>query len=346
MRPDARASGRASTPRSPRSSSRTGASVRRTRCPAASSSASPWPGRSRCGPACSCSTSRRPISTPTARPSVRVGPGAGRRPAGCDARSGGASGRRVAAAGRSRGRHRCRRRGCRRWAAGRRLSRARRTARRCRRLGAGLPAGRASAPRPAAPVGARDRRARRLPVSGHARGRRRECRSVGPLVGGAGDHRAERERQVDPRAADRRAARTPDRAGDRWARRSRAGHGHEPIAGWPARDLVGRIGTVFQDPEHQFLTGSVREELLLGPRRAGLSDDGRRPRVPMSCSSDCASTHLAAANPFTLSGGEKRRLSVATALATRAGAPRARRADLRPGSPHLGRARPSPCRAA
>ncbi len=57
-----------------------------------------------------------------------VGPGAGGRPAGCDARSGGASGRRVPAAGRSRDRHRCRRWGRRRWAAGGRLSQARRTA--------------------------------------------------------------------------------------------------------------------------------------------------------------------------------------------------------------------------
>jgi energy-coupling factor transport system ATP-binding protein len=94
-----------------------------------------------------------------------------------------------------------------------------------------------------------------------------------------------------------------------------AGHGHEPIAGWPARDLVGRIGTVFQDPEHQFLTGSVRQELLLGPRRAGLSEAvaGRRADELLD---RLRLTHLAAANPFTLSGGEKRRLSVATALAT------------------------------
>nr|MBA3740830.1 ABC transporter ATP-binding protein [Chloroflexota bacterium] len=52
-----------------------------------------------------------------------------------------------------------------------------------------------------------------------------------------------------------------------------AGHGRESIANWPARDLVRRIGTVLQDPEHQFLTGSVREELLLGPRRAGIAEE-------------------------------------------------------------------------
>ena len=36
----------------------------------------------------------------------------------------------------------------------------------------------------------------------------------------------------------------------------------------------------------------------------------------MPCSSACGSTHLERANPFTLSGGEQRRLSVGTMLAT------------------------------
>jgi len=95
----------------------------------------------------------------------------------------------------------------------------------------------------------------------------------------------------------------------------RAGHGHEPIARWPARELVRRIGTVFQDPEHQFLTASVRDELLLGPRRAGVPEAvGRRRAEELLDRLHLAP--LAEANPFTLSGGEKRRLSVATALAT------------------------------
>jgi energy-coupling factor transport system ATP-binding protein len=93
------------------------------------------------------------------------------------------------------------------------------------------------------------------------------------------------------------------------------GHGHEPISRWPARELVRRIGTVFQDPEHQFLASSVRDELLLGPRQAGASEVTARRRADELL----ARLHLAPlaeANPFTLSGGEKRRLSVATALAT------------------------------
>jgi energy-coupling factor transport system ATP-binding protein len=83
----------------------------------------------------------------------------------------------------------------------------------------------------------------------------------------------------------------------------------------PARRLVARVGTVFQDPEHQFVTGRVDEELMVGPLRTGrYAPDARR--IAMDLLERLGLTHLAAANPFTLSGGEQRRLSVATALAT------------------------------
>jgi energy-coupling factor transport system ATP-binding protein len=87
----------------------------------------------------------------------------------------------------------------------------------------------------------------------------------------------------------------------------------------PPPQLAATVGSVFQDPEHQFLTGSVREELLLGPGRGpgGGAGDAARAAELMD---RLHLTALADANPFTLSGGEKRRLSVATALT---GAPRA-----------------------
>ncbi|HEY8180048.1 MAG TPA: ABC transporter ATP-binding protein [Candidatus Limnocylindria bacterium] len=93
------------------------------------------------------------------------------------------------------------------------------------------------------------------------------------------------------------------------------GRGHEPIWRWPAQELVRYVGTVFQDPEHQFLTGSVRDELMLGPRRIGLDEPAARGRAD-ELLSRLQLEPLAGVNPFTLSGGEKRRLSVATALAT------------------------------
>lgn len=91
------------------------------------------------------------------------------------------------------------------------------------------------------------------------------------------------------------------------------GKGHDPIWRWPAGELAQRIGTVFQDPEHQFLTGSVLDELRLGPIQAGL-ERAAVDRRASELLDRLHLTHLAEANPFTLSGGEKRRLSVATAL--------------------------------
>jgi energy-coupling factor transporter ATP-binding protein EcfA2 len=84
---------------------------------------------------------------------------------------------------------------------------------------------------------------------------------------------------------------------------------------WRAAQLADRIGTVFQDPEHQFLTSRVRDELAFGPARRGVPVAEVERRVA-ALLDRLHLTHLAEANPFTLSGGEKRRLSVATALTT------------------------------
>jgi energy-coupling factor transport system ATP-binding protein len=91
---------------------------------------------------------------------------------------------------------------------------------------------------------------------------------------------------------------------------------HGPPHRWPARALLSRVGTVFQDPEHQFLRTTVLDELLHGPRLLGepAADGDRRAGELLE---RLRLTRLARANPYTLSGGEKRRLSVATALATR-----------------------------
>ena len=68
---------------------------------------------------------------------------------------------------------------------------------------------------------------------------------------------------------------------------------------------------MFQSPEHQFLTGSVRAELEVGPRALRLGAEERAARVDELLGA-LRLDRLAEANPFTLSGGEKRRLSVAT----------------------------------
>jgi energy-coupling factor transport system ATP-binding protein len=83
---------------------------------------------------------------------------------------------------------------------------------------------------------------------------------------------------------------------------------------WSPRDLLTRIQTVFAEPRHQFLTRTVFDEVVLGPRRTG---DPRARGRGGAVLEHLGLAGLAAANPWTLSGGEQRRLSVATALATR-----------------------------
>ena len=88
-----------------------------------------------------------------------------------------------------------------------------------------------------------------------------------------------------------------------------AGDPHE----WSSKQLLGRMSMVFQEPEYQFLAATVAEELAIGPRAAGMSEEEIAPLVDEHLEA-LGLTALARANPMTLSGGEKRRLSVATAL--------------------------------
>lgn len=85
-----------------------------------------------------------------------------------------------------------------------------------------------------------------------------------------------------------------------------------------ARTRSSRIGFVFQNPEHQFIAHTVFDELAHGLRLQHLPDDEVRSRTEHLLErfglADKARIH-----PFLLSGGQKRRLSVGTALV--AGAP-------------------------
>jgi len=78
---------------------------------------------------------------------------------------------------------------------------------------------------------------------------------------------------------------------------------HWDVPTWTPAQMLSRIGYVFQEPEYQFIRGTVPDEDELAARTDDLA---ARLRL----------NHLLDANPFTLSGGEKRRLSVASALAT------------------------------
>ena len=106
----------------------------------------------------------------------------------------------------------------------------------------------------------------------------------------------------------------PEAAGEVVAAPQLAGRAGRRPSLWKSRELLTRIGTVFQEPEHQFLASTVRDELAIGPRSRGVAPA----TVDIIVDELLERLHLAplaAANPFTLSGGQKRRLSVATVLA-------------------------------
>lgn len=71
-----------------------------------------------------------------------------------------------------------------------------------------------------------------------------------------------------------------------------------------------RVGMVFQHPEHQFLRRTVREEVAHAHRAATRAADG--PSVE-SILDRFGLRHVADADPFRLSGGQQRRLTLASA---------------------------------
>ena len=87
----------------------------------------------------------------------------------------------------------------------------------------------------------------------------------------------------------------------------------EPIR-WTSSQLAARIAYVFQNPEHQFARGTVLDEVKLAPLRTGMSEDRAQARA-LELLGRFRLRQYARANPYTLSGGEKRRLTVASALA-------------------------------
>src|SRR5690606_2286912 len=82
----------------------------------------------------------------------------------------------------------------------------------------------------------------------------------------------------------------------------------------PTKDVARKIGYVFQNPEHQFVTETVWDEVAYG-LRVMQEDEDTVARKTQELLETFSLARYAKANPFTLSYGEKRRLSVASMLA-------------------------------
>ncbi|MEO1644518.1 MAG: ATP-binding cassette domain-containing protein, partial [Chloroflexota bacterium] len=88
----------------------------------------------------------------------------------------------------------------------------------------------------------------------------------------------------------------------------------EAAANLPANQIVEQIGYVFQNPEHQFITNTVFDEIAYALRVRGL-DQASVQKKTEDMLVRFALSEYKGKSPFMLSHGEKRRLSVATMLA-------------------------------
>ena len=80
-----------------------------------------------------------------------------------------------------------------------------------------------------------------------------------------------------------------------------------------ARELHRRVGLVFQDPDVQLFSPTVYDDVAFGPLQMGWTDDEVRGRVSIALE-QMNVTHLSDRAPYELSGGEKKRVAIATVL--------------------------------
>ena len=83
---------------------------------------------------------------------------------------------------------------------------------------------------------------------------------------------------------------------------------------WKVQDLATQIALVFQNPEHQFLCDSVREELEYSLLAQGIDDKTIVATRVQDMLKRLEITETSDSHPFSLSAGAKRRLGVATML--------------------------------
>jgi len=80
-------------------------------------------------------------------------------------------------------------------------------------------------------------------------------------------------------------------------------------------ELAREIGLVMQNPDHQLFLDSVEKEVEFGLKQLGFSEDEIKERTNRTLSS-LGLKGLSERSPFTLSGGERKRVALASVLAT------------------------------
>jgi len=89
--------------------------------------------------------------------------------------------------------------------------------------------------------------------------------------------------------------------------------GDFPVTRATLPDIRRTVGMVFQDPDDQLFMPTVRDDVAFGPLNLGFPA-GEVERRVMDALERVGAAHLAARPPYHLSGGEKRRVAIATVL--------------------------------
>lgn len=81
------------------------------------------------------------------------------------------------------------------------------------------------------------------------------------------------------------------------------------------RNVRFAVGLCFQYPEYQIFEETIFKEIAYGPAQMGLADDEIKKRVYESMDFVGISRELESKSPFDLSGGQKRRVAIASIIA-------------------------------
>ncbi len=92
--------------------------------------------------------------------------------------------------------------------------------------------------------------------------------------------------------------------------------GQLPVTDANLPEIRRRVGLVFQDPDDQLFMPTVREDVAFGPANLGLRGEKLDARVAEALDA-VGATDVAGRAPHHLSGGEQRRVALATVLAMR-----------------------------
>ena len=90
--------------------------------------------------------------------------------------------------------------------------------------------------------------------------------------------------------------------------------GDTPLSKGTLPDIRRTVGMVFQNPDDQLFMPTVFEDVAFGPLNLGLSGSEVEQRVSEALE-QVGAGHLRAKPPYHLSGGEKKRVAIATVLA-------------------------------